>query len=132
LLNISDHLPIFCTVETSVKQQNGHYCFRDYSKFNTESYLQDTCAIDGDVIFGQSNNFHEATARTIGTLKSLVKKHAPLKSISRNKQSNYKNLGLQKQYLHSLKLNMLCTKPTTYLKTQAKLVNLKTTQVDLS
>ena len=45
-VDISDHLPIFCTVETSVKQQNGHFYFRDYSKFNTESYIQDICTVD--------------------------------------------------------------------------------------
>ena len=102
-VDISDHLPIFCTVETSVKQQNGHFYFRDYSKFNTESYIQDICTVDWDVIFGQSNNLHEATDRTIGTIKSIVKKHAPLKQVSRNKQKQLQKPWITKGILKSIK-----------------------------
>ena len=49
-VDISDHLPIFCTVETSLKKHNGQFHLRDYSKFNPEAYLQDISAVDWDVI----------------------------------------------------------------------------------
>ena len=60
-VDISDHLPIFCTVETSLKKQNGQFYLGDYSKFSPEAYLQDVSAVDWDAIFAQSNNLHEAT-----------------------------------------------------------------------
>ena len=59
------HSPIFCTVETSLKKHNDQFYLRDYSKFNPEAYLQDISAVDWDVIFAQSNNLHEAIARSI-------------------------------------------------------------------
>ena len=50
-VEVSDHLPIFCTVETSLKKHNDQFYRRDYSKFNPEAYLQDISAVDWDVIF---------------------------------------------------------------------------------
>ena len=49
-VDISDHLPIFCTFETSLKKHNDQFYLRDYSKFNPEAYLQDISAVDWDVI----------------------------------------------------------------------------------
>ena len=94
-VDISDHLPILCTFETSLKKQNGQFYHRDYSKFTPEAYLQD--------IFAQSNNLHEATARSIGTLKSIVNKHAPLKHVSRSKQKQLQKPWISKGILKSIK-----------------------------
>ena len=46
-VDISDHLPVFCMVDTPLKKQNRQNMYaRDYSKFNTESYLNDIHTID--------------------------------------------------------------------------------------
>ena len=66
-VDISDHLPVFCMVDTPLKKQNRQNTyFRDYSKFNTESYLHDIHTIDWNAITEQCNDLHEVTARTIG------------------------------------------------------------------
>ena len=104
LVDISDHLPIFCTVESSLEKQNGQFYRRDYSKFSPEAYLQDISAVDWDVIFAQSNNLHEATARSIGTVKSIVNKHAPLEHVSRSKQKLLQKPWISKGILKSIKI----------------------------
>ena len=64
-VDISDHLPVFCMVHTPFKKQNRQNTyFRDYSKFNTESYLHDIHTIDWYTITEQCNDLHEVTART--------------------------------------------------------------------
>ena len=46
-VDISDHLPVFCIVDTPLKNQNRqNMYFRDYSKFYTELYLHDIHTID--------------------------------------------------------------------------------------
>ena len=85
------------------KKQNDLFHFRDYSKFSTEAYLQDISAVDWDVIFEHSNNLHEATARSIGTLKSIVNKHAPPKQVSRSKQKQFQKPWISMEILKSVK-----------------------------
>ena len=46
-VDISDHLPVFCIVDTPLKNQNRqNMYFRDYNKFYTELYLHDIHTID--------------------------------------------------------------------------------------
>ena len=46
-LDISDHFPVFCIVDTPLKNQNRQNMYlRDYSKFYTELYLHDIHTID--------------------------------------------------------------------------------------
>ena len=86
-VDISDHLPVFCMVDTPLKKQNRQNTyFRDYSKFNTESYLHDIHTIDWNAITEQCNDLHELTARTIDTIELIVEKHAPKRKLSRNQQ----------------------------------------------
>ena len=76
-VDISDHLPVFCMVDTPLKKQNRqNMYFRDYSKFYTESYLHDIHTIDWNVITEQCNDLHEITARTTDAIELIVEKHA--------------------------------------------------------
>ena len=61
---------------------------RDYSKFNTESYLHDIHTIDWNAITEQCSDLHEVTARTIDAfmIELIVEKHAPKRNLSRNQQ----------------------------------------------
>ena len=68
-VDISDHLLVFSMVDTPLKKQNRQNTyFRDYSKFNTESYLHDIHTIDWNAITEQCNDLHEVTARTIDAI----------------------------------------------------------------
>ena len=86
-VDISDHLPVFCMVDTPLKKQNRQDTyFRDYSKFNTESYLHDIHTIDWSAITEQCNDLHEVTAHTIDAIELIVENHAPKRKLSRNQQ----------------------------------------------
>ena len=53
-VDISDHLPVFCIVDTPLKKQNRqNMYFRDYGKFYTELYLHDIHTIDWNAITEQ-------------------------------------------------------------------------------
>ena len=87
-VDISDHLPVFSRVDTPLKKQNRQNTyFRDYSKFNTESYVPDIHTIDWNAITEQCNDLHEVTARTIfDAIELIVEKQAPKRKLSRNQQ----------------------------------------------
>ena len=95
LVDISDHFPVFCMVDTPLKKQNKQNMYaRDYSKFNTDSYLHDIHTIDWNVITEQCNDLHEVTARIIDAIELIVEKHVPKRKLSRNQQRLFKkNLG---------------------------------------
>ena len=90
-------------VDIKLKKQNHQMYFRDYSTFNTDSYLQDVYAIDWNALTGQCSDLHEITARTIDTLKLIVHKHAPMKQASRNKQRLLQKPWISKGILKSIK-----------------------------
>ena len=50
-IDISDHLPIFCVTDTSIKIQKQTMSFRDHSSFNEELYKSDISAIDWNAIY---------------------------------------------------------------------------------
>ena len=71
--DISDHLPVFCMADIPLKKDNKQIYFRlNFSKFNSESYLQDIYAIDWNAITDQCSDLHEVTAYTIDALKLIV------------------------------------------------------------
>ena len=147
-VDISDHLPVFCLVDTPLKKQSRQNTYfraclhegggsrvgevtrgglphlackrdhikmrdymdrrvtppkqvtspiwgtpppckqpvRDYSKFNTESYLHDIHTIDWNAITEQCSVLHEVTSRTIDAIELIVEKHAPKRNLSKNQQ----------------------------------------------
>ena len=81
-VDVSDHLPIFCIVDTPLKKQNRQNTyFTDCNKFNTESYLHDIHTIDWNAITEQCNDLHEVTAHTIDAVELIVEKHAPKRNL---------------------------------------------------
>ena len=97
-LDISDHLPVFCMVDTPLKKQNRqNVYFRDYSRFNTESYLHDIHTIDWNATTEQYNDLHEVTARTIHAIELIVENDAPKRKLSRNQQRLLKKTLVNKR-----------------------------------
>ena len=93
-VDISDHLAVFCMVDTPLKKQNRrNMYFRDYSKFNSKSYLHAIHTIDWNAITEQCNDLHEVTTRTIDAIELIVEQHALKRNLSRNQQGLLKNLG---------------------------------------
>ena len=83
-IDISDHLPIFCVTDTSIKIKNKKQTmsFRDYISFNEELCKNDISATDWNTIYNECTNLHELTANVIQTISVVVDKHAPNKTIS--------------------------------------------------
>ena len=91
-------------VDTPFKKQNRQTMyFRDYSKFNTESYLHDILAIDWNAITEQCNDLHGVTARTIDAIELIVENHAPKRKLSRNQQRLLQKPWLTKGIIKSIK-----------------------------
>lgn len=76
-VDISDHFPVICMVDIPLKKQKSVWCFRDYSKFNQDSYLQDINAVNWNAIFNESHDLHYITTKTvsIGSNQLLVDMH---------------------------------------------------------
>ena len=58
-IDISDHLPTFRIVDISEQKQTFQICYRDYRRFDSEVYLQDIKANDGNSIYTESNDLNE-------------------------------------------------------------------------
>ena len=102
-IDISDHLPVFCMADIPLKKDNKQIYFRDFSKFNSESYLQDIYAIDWNAITDQCSDLLEVTAYTIDALKLIVERHAPKKHVSRKQQKLLRKPWISRGILKSIK-----------------------------
>ena len=75
----------------------------DYSRFDSELYLQDIKAIDWNTIYIESSGLNEIAAKTISTLQVIVNKHAPRKQISQSKQKQFSKPWITNGNLKSIK-----------------------------
>ena len=129
-IDISDHFPIFCLAGTSLKKSCRKLFFRDYSKFNSDLYLHDICAMDWKAVTDQCKDLHEATTCTINALKSIVDKHAPIKQVSSNKERLLKKPWISRGILKSIKTKHTMYKTHFLSKDPVKVKNLRNIQID--
>ena len=108
-IDISDHLPIFCVTDTSIKIQKQTRSFRDYSSFNEELYKNDISATDWNAIYNECTNLHKLTAKEIQTIPVVVDKHTPNKIIS-----NIMRRKLMKPWITTGILKSIKTKQRMY------------------
>lgn len=101
--DISDHLPIFCSVDAQVQRQKTVSYYRDYSKFDEKSYLNDIDAIDWNMIMQNSKDLNEKTLKIIEKIISTTDKHAPVKKLSNNKRKLFNKPWITKGILKSIK-----------------------------
>ena len=102
-VDITDHLPIFCVIETQPPRNNNKRYFRDYSKFKNELVLDDINLIDWREILKPDKDLDEKVHDVISVLNQLVEKHAPLKKASQTKQKQLNKPWLTKGILKSIK-----------------------------
>ena len=124
-VDIPDHLPVFCVAGTSLKKRCRKLFFRDYGNFNSDLYLHDIYAIDWNAITGQCKDLHEATTCTIGALKSIVDKQAPIKQVSRNKERLFKKPWISRGILKSIKTKHIMYKTHFLSRNHAKVTEFK-------
>ena len=83
MVDISDHLPVVCVTNMTVKKHNPIKYYRDYRNFDQESYLQDINAVNWNAIY--SNDLHETATKITDLIRSIADKHAPIRQLSPQK-----------------------------------------------
>ena len=103
LIDISDHLPIFCIADVSINHSRGKIHFRDYTHFSHELYIQDINAIDWNVLISSDSNINDLTNSVIRSINNVIEKHAPIRMASRNKQKQLRKPWITNAILKSIK-----------------------------
>jgi hypothetical protein len=73
LVGISDHLPVFCTIENKLPILKENKYYRDFSKFNNEQFINDLSKINFNNLVSPSVN--ESMNDIINALKEVTNKH---------------------------------------------------------
>ena len=103
LVDISDHLPVFCMLDRQISRCKRAFYLRDYSKFDVDQYIRDVDAVDWINVCNESNDIHEEAANCISILKQIADKHAPIKQASQSKRRQLAKPWLTKGVLNSVK-----------------------------
>ena len=88
LLDISDHLPVFCITNKCIQKNNAKIFYRDYKHFSKEAYINDMQNINWNSLLSTTGDLNQSTVNIINVIQDLVNKHVPLKqaSLSKKKQ----------------------------------------------
>ena len=78
-MDISDHLPTFCLIRRQITRLKPKRFFRDYSNFDSETYLNDIKSVDWSSILTESIDIHTKASNFVEKLKGIANKHAPIK-----------------------------------------------------
>jgi hypothetical protein len=126
LVDLSDHLPVFCICNASVFKMKQKIYFRDYSFFNKELYLADMQAIDWETIYNGANDLHDLTSDCIQPVKEVINKHAPLKEASSlSKMKQLAKPWISKGLLTSIKAKQKLYKSNFFSKVTEKVQKYK-------
>ena len=80
LADVSDHLPIFCTVANKPSILNDAKYFHDFSHFDSDSFLSDVEAIDFCGLVNEDvNQSINDLVQLVDILQRIPDKHAPAK-----------------------------------------------------
>ena len=75
LADISDHLPVFCTMANTLPTNNEPRFFRDFRHFNEEAFHHDLIAVDFKTLI--SNDVNESISAIVSNLHAITNYHAP-------------------------------------------------------
>ena len=84
LVDISDHLPCFCTLTSKLQPYCLQKFHRDFSSFNNDSFLCNLNKVDFMSFITSDVNL--SMNKIIKALNHLADKHAPLKKVSNAKK----------------------------------------------
>ena len=101
LADISDHLPIFCTMANTLPTNNEHRFFRDLRRFNENAFHQDLLAVDFKSLI--SNDVIESINTIADRLRNITDRHVPLRKASKRQQKRLERPWISKAIVHSIK-----------------------------
>ena len=79
--DISDHLPTFCFIRRQITRLKPKRFFRDYSNFDSKTYLNDIKSVDWSSIINDPTDIHTKASGFVEKHKGIANKHAPIKHI---------------------------------------------------
>ena len=88
LADISDHLPIFCSIANKLPVTNEIKYIRDFSKFDNEAFLNALANVDFRSLVTKDVN--ESMHRVTETLQQISDLHAPMRKVSNKKKEAIK------------------------------------------
>ena len=101
LADISDHLPVFCTIAKTLPSSNEARYFRDFSHFKHNAFLLDLSNIDFKTLVNADVN--ESMSNILNNLRTKTNRHAPVRKASRQKKKQLEKPWVSKAILASIK-----------------------------
>ena len=77
LADISDHLPVFCTIANTLPTSNEARFFRDFTHFNQTAFQIDLSSIDFKTLVNADVN--ESMSNILNNLRKVTDRHAPMR-----------------------------------------------------
>ena len=100
LADISDHLPLFCTMANTLPTNSEHRFFRDFRRFNENAFHQDLLAVDFKSLI--SNDVNESITTIVGNLRAITDRHVPLRKASKRQRKRLERPWISKAIVHSI------------------------------
>ena len=100
LADVSDHLPIFCTIANKLSVSNEIKYFRDYSKFDNEAFLNSLASIDFRSLV--TCDVNASMNRVTQTLQQISHMHAPVRRASKQKRKQLNKPWISNAILTSI------------------------------
>ena len=72
MVDISDHLPVFCILKSQIKRTNTRHYYRDFSNFHKENFILDISQLDWSIILHPSKTLHAKTQRAIDAIQFII------------------------------------------------------------
>ena len=81
LAGITDHLPIFCTVNNKLPTYDDRKYFRDFSRFKDELFINDLNNLNFNNLV--SSDVNQSMNNILKALTKITDKYAPLRRLER-------------------------------------------------
>lgn len=101
LADISDHLPIFCTMANTQPTNIEHRFFRDLKRFNENAFHQDLLAVDFKSPI--SNHVIESTNTIVYNVRAITDLHVLLRKAFKRQRKRLERPWISKAIVHSIK-----------------------------
>ena len=101
LADISDHLPVFCTMANTLPTNNEPRFFRDFRQFNEDAFHQDLLTVDFKSLI--SDDVNGSISAIVDNLRAITDRHAPLRKASKRQRKRLERPWISKAIMHSIK-----------------------------
>ena len=123
LADISDHLPVFCTMASTLPTNNAPRFFRDLRHFNEEAFHPDLIAVDCKTLI--SKDVNKSISAIVSNLHTITNCHAPLREASKRQRKRLERPWITKAIMHSIKQKHKLVKTHLYSTNPSKVKECK-------